>query len=95
MNSFQDLILELNSFFLLYKKVPENCIMLYDNLSGIKLKLINILSTYIYSIPDEKPLIPKIKEFESILEKYLKNIECRIDEFKRFKPHPKNIYDYQ
>jgi hypothetical protein len=95
MDSFKDLILEINTFFLLYSKIYEDCSLIYDNLLGSKLKLINILSTYIYSVPDEKPLISKIKQFENMLDNYLKKIDCNIDSFKRNKPHPKNMFDYQ
>jgi hypothetical protein len=91
MNSFSDLITELNSFFILYKKIDKNCIQYYDNLLGIKLKLVNILSNYIYSIPEENKFVPKIKEFDIILQKYLDSIECNINDFKRNKPYPANM----
>jgi hypothetical protein len=101
MLSFNDLIIEINSFFILYKKVNDNCKLIYDNLLGLKLKILNILSNYIYSIPygshdvSSDFLIKKIKDFDNILETYLKNINCNLDEFKTAKPYPSNIYNFE
>jgi hypothetical protein len=98
--ALDELIIELNNFFILYDDLISrnyiDCEYIYDNLSGIKLKLINILSTYIYSIPDDIFLMDNLaikqKEFDTILQEYLNNIinNCIINSFKKSKPLPAN-----
>lgn len=100
LTALDELIIELNNFFILYDDLIIHnyidCEYIYDNLSGIKLKLINILSTYIYSIPDDIYLIDNLaikqKEFDTILQEYLNNIinNCKINTFKKSKPLPAN-----
>jgi hypothetical protein len=101
LTALNELIIELNNFFILYHDLLMNnyidCSYTFDNLNGIKLRLINILSTYIYSIPDDVYLInnlaDKQKEFDIILQEYLDSVtnKCDINSFKKSKPYPANM----
>jgi hypothetical protein len=101
LTNYNDIITELNGFFILYDSLIDNnfnnCSLIYDNLFGLKSKLNNYLANYIYAIPDDIYLMnnleTKKQEFDNILSKYLDNISnnCKINEFKKNKPLPYNL----
>lgn len=101
LTAMNELMVELNNFFILYHSLVSNnytdCEYTFDNLTGIKLKLVNILSTYIYSIPDDIYLMDNLADkqqaFDNMLQEYLNNIsnKCDIDSFKKSKPMPANM----
>jgi hypothetical protein len=101
LSALNDLVIELNNFFILYDDLIVHnyvdCQYTYDNLANIKLKLVNILATYIYSIPDDVYLIENLsdkqKEFDMMLQEYLNDIisKCDISTFKKTKPYPSNM----
>jgi hypothetical protein len=101
LTNYNELIEELNEFFIMYDQLKENnydqCKYIYDNLNNSKIKLIDTLANYIYSIPDDIYLINNLDqkkiEFNNLLDNYLNNItnNCNINEFKKNKPQPYNL----